>query len=195
MGRHAAPGRENLLQCQALAEILFGDVNPCGRLPVTFVLADEDLPPFEDYSMKGRTYRYIEKPPLYPFGFGLSYTTFEYSNFNLIENEEGIKASVLVKNIGGCVGGEIVQFYVKRQDAPIPAPNFQLCGFKRIELAPSQSEQVTVEIPLANLELIGEDGIGRFESGRFTFFVGGQQPDQRSEVLKGGKVLTMEYFC
>ena len=66
---------------KALAEILFGDFNPSGRLPVTFVRSDEDLPPFEDYSMKGRTYRYLEKPPLYPFGFGLSYTSFEYSDF------------------------------------------------------------------------------------------------------------------
>jgi beta-glucosidase len=178
---------------QALAEILFGEFNPSGRLPVTFVLADEDLPPFEDYSMKRRTYRYLEKPPLYPFGYGLSYTTYEYSNFNLIENEGGISASVVVKNTGTRIGDEVVQFYLKRNDAPIQVPNFQLCGFKRIELAPSQSEQVIVKIPLANLELIGDDGISRFDSGRFTFFVGGQQPDKRSEELTGNKVLAREY--
>jgi beta-glucosidase len=178
---------------QALAEILFGEFNPSGRLPVTFVLADEDLPPFEDYSMKRRTYRYLEKSPLYPFGYGLSYTTYEYSNFNLIENEGGISASVVVKNTGTRIGDEVVQFYLKRNDAPIQVPNFQLCGFKRIELAPSQSEQVIVKIPLANLELIGDDGISRFDSGRFTFFVGGQQPDKRSEELTGNKVLAREY--
>jgi beta-glucosidase len=178
---------------QALAEILFGEFNPSGRLPVTFVLADEDLPPFEDYSMKRRTYRYLEKSPLYPFGYGLSYTTYEYSNFNLIENEGGISASVVVKNTGTRIGDEVVQFYLKRNDAPIQVPNFQLCGFKRIDLAPSQSEQVIVKIPLANLELIGDDGISRFDSGRFTFFVGGQQPDKRSEELTGNKVLAREY--
>jgi beta-glucosidase len=178
---------------QALAEILFGEFNPSGRLPVTFVLGNEDLPPFEDYSMKRRTYRYLEKSPLYPFGYGLSYTTYEYSNFNLIENEGGISASVVVKNTGTRIGDEVVQFYLKRNDAPIQVPNFQLCGFKRIELAPSQSEQVIVKIPLANLELIGDDGISRFDSGRFTFFVGGQQPDKRSEELTGNKVLAREY--
>jgi beta-glucosidase len=179
---------------QALAEILVGDFNPSGRLPVTFVLSDEDLPPFENYSMKGRTYRYLEKPPLYPFGFGLSYTTYEYSNFSLIEKKGGISASVLVNNTGTRGGSEVVQFYLKRHDVPFPVPNFQLCGFKRIELAPSQSEQVTVEIPLANLELVGEEGISRFEPGRFTFYVGGQQPDQRSEELTGKKILAREYY-
>jgi beta-glucosidase len=179
---------------QALAEILFGDFNPSGRLPVTFVLVDEDLPPFVDYSMKRRTYRYLEKPPLYPFGYGLSYTNYEYSNFSLIEKKGGISASVIVNNTGARRGGEIVQFYVKRHDAPIPVPNFQLCNFRRIELAPGQSVQVAVEIPLANLEMIGEDGISSFESGRFTFYVGGQQPDQRSEELTGKKVLAKDYY-
>jgi beta-glucosidase len=179
---------------KALAEILFGDFNPSGRLPVTFVHSDEDLPPFEDYSMKRRTYRYLENPPLYPFGFGLSYSSFEYTNFGLIETEGGINASVVIKNTGARIGGEVVQFYIKRNDVSFPVPNFQLCGFKRIELAPSQTEKVIVEIPLANLELIGEDGISHFNSGRFTFFVGGQQPDERSEELTGKKVLEREYY-
>ena len=88
---------------KALAEILFGDFNPSGRLPVTFVRSDDDLPPFEDYSMKGRTYRYLEKPPLYPFGFGLSYTSFEYSTLCLDDGTDGINASVSVKNTGRAV--------------------------------------------------------------------------------------------
>ncbi len=178
---------------QALAGILFGDFNPSGRLPVTFVRSDEDLPPFEDYSMKGRSYRYLENPPLYPFGFGLSYTSFEYSDFTLDDDKDGVSASVLVENTGARAGGEVVQFYLKRHGAPIPVPHFQLCGFKRIELAPGQSEQVTVEIPLSMLEMVGEDGISRREPGRFTFYAGGQQPDQRSAELTGKKVLAREY--
>lgn len=178
---------------KALAEILFGDFNPSGRLPVTFVRSDDDLPPFEDYSMKGRTYRYLEHPPLYPFGFGLSYTSFEYSDFVLDDDKDGIRASVRVKNTGACAGGEVVQFYLKRHDASIPVPHFQLCGFKRVELAPGQSETVTVKTPLALLELVGADGISRRAPGRFTLYAGGQQPDQRSKELSGVTVLAREY--
>jgi len=178
---------------KALAEILFGDFNPSGRLPVTFVCSDEDLPPFEDYSLKGRTYRYLEKPPLYPFGFGLSYTSFAYSDFMLSDDEDGIIPSVLVKNTGARSGGEVVQFYLKHHDAPVPVPNFQLCGFKRIELAPGESAQIRVKIPLSMLEIIGEDGASRREPGRITFYAGGQQPDVRSEELTGNKVSELEY--
>jgi len=178
---------------KALAEILFGDFNPAGRLPVTFVRSDDDLPPFEDYSLKGRTYRYLEKPPLFPFGFGLSYTAFEYANFELDDGVDGINASVLVKNTGAYTGGEVVQFYLKRHDATVQVPNFQLCGFKRIELALGEAAQVAVTIPRAMLEIIGEDGISRREPGRITFYAGGQQPDARSEELTEKKVLTREY--
>ena len=178
---------------KALAEILIGDVNPSGRLPITFVRSDDDLPPFEDYSMRGRTYRYLENPPLYPFGFGLSYTTFDYFDFLLSEGTDGINASVSVRNTGVRSGGEVIQFYIKRHDASVPVPNFQLCGFKRIELAPGETKQVAVTIPQTMLEVIGEDGIGHLESGRFTFFAGGQQPDSRSEQLTGKKPLEKEF--
>jgi beta-glucosidase len=176
---------------KALAEILFGDFNPSGRLPVTFVRSDDDLPPFEDYSMKGRTYRYLENPPLYPFGYGLSYTSFEYSDLTISNNADGIRASVLVTNVGARTGGEVVQIYLKRHDAPIPVPNFQLCGFKRIELAPGESAQIFVNISGSMLELVGADGVSRSEPGRFTFYAGGQQPDPRSEELSGKKVLAV----
>ena len=87
----------------------------------------------------------------------------------------------------------MVQFYTKRHDASVPVPNFQLCGFKRIELAPGETKQVAVTIPQTMLEVIGEDGIGHLESGRFTFFAGGQQPDSRSEQLTGKKPLEKEF--
>jgi beta-glucosidase len=177
----------------ALAEILFGDFIPSGRLPVTFVRSDEDLPPFEDYSLKGRTYRYLEKPSLYPFGFGLSYTSFEYSEFVLEDEEEGIHASVRVKNTGFQSGGEVVQIYLKNHAVSVRTPNFQLCGFKRIELAPGESAQVSIQIPFLMLEVIGEDGISRREPGKFSFYAGGQQPDSRSEELTGKKVSELEY--
>jgi beta-glucosidase len=178
---------------KALAEILFGDFNPSGRLPVTFVRSDEDLPPFEDYSLKGRTYRYLDKPPLYPFGFGLSYTSFEYSDFVLEDEEEGIHAAVRVKNTGARSGGEVVQIYLKNHAVSVRTPNFQLCGFKRIELAPGESAQVSIQIPFSMLEVIGEDGISRREPGKFSFYAGGQQPDSRSVELTGKKVSELEY--
>jgi beta-glucosidase len=178
---------------RALAEILFGDFNPSGRLPVTFVRSEQDLPPFEEYSMRGRTYRYLEALPLYPFGFGLSYTSFDYSDFTLDDDEGAIHASVLVTNTGARAGDEVVQFYLKRHEAPIPVPNFQLCGFRRIELAPGQAERVAMTIPLAMLELVGEDGLSRRAPGRFTVYAGGQQPDPRSEALTGKKTLAAEY--
>ena len=182
---------------KALAEILFGDFNPAGRLPVTFVRSDDDLPPFEDYSMKGRTYRYLEKLPLYPFGFGLSYTSFEYSDFNIDcdgkGRDEGLTTSVIVTNTGRFSGSEVVQFYLHRCDAPIPVPHYQLCGFKRVDLTPGEAKKVVFNIPNCLLELVGEDGISRREAGRFTFYAGGQQPDTRSEELTGKKTLAKEY--
>ena len=182
---------------KALAEILFGDFNPSGRLPVTFVRSDEDLPPFEEYAMKGRTYRYLEKPPLYPFGFGLSYTSFEYSDFNIDcdgkGRDEGLTTSVIVTNTGRFSGSEVVQFYLHRCDAPIPVPHYQLCGFKRVDLTPGEAKKVVFNIPNCLLELVGEDGISRREAGRFTFYAGGQQPDTRSEELTGKKTLAKEY--
>ena len=182
---------------RALAEILFGDFNPAGRLPVTFVQSDEDLPPFEDYSMKGRTYRYLEKPPLYPFGFGLSYTSFDYSDFTIEDDgragEMGLTASVAVTNEGSFSGDEVVQFYLRRHEAPLPVPNYQLCGFKRINLAPGEAKKVSLNIPISLLDLVDENGHSCREPGKFTFYAGGQQPDTRSKELTGKKVLQISF--
>jgi len=182
---------------QALAEALFGDFNPSGRLPVTFVRSDEDLPPFEDYSMKGRTYRYLEKPPLYPFGFGLSYTSFDYSDFSIEEQINNgaseLEARVLVKNVGDLSGAEVVQIYLRHEDASVPVPNYQLCAFRRIELDPGESSAVVFHIPLSALEVVGLDGTSHLEAGRISFFASGQQPDERSEELTGKTVLQTEY--
>ena len=182
---------------KALAEMLFGDFNPAGRLPVTFVRSDEDLPPIEDYSMNGRTYRYLKKPPLYPFGFGLSYTSFDYSGFT-IENNAGVRdeqltASVIVTNAGNLPGSEVVQFYLRRHEAPLPVPNFQLCGFKRIDFAPGEAKKVSLNIPISLLDLVDENGHSRREPGKYTFYAGGQQPDERSKELSGKTVLQIGF--
>jgi beta-glucosidase len=130
----------------AVADILFGDYNPAGRLPVTFYKNIDQLPDFEDYSMKGRTYRYMTKTPLYPFGFGLSYTTFAYPSASLsktkISKSESVTLSVKVKNSGKRDGDEVVQIYLRNPNdagAPIKA----LIGFKRVSLLAGESRQVS----------------------------------------------------
>ena len=120
----------------ALAEVLFGDANPAGRLPVTIYRSAADVPPFGDYSMRGRTYRYLEKPPLWPFGHGLSYTTFRYSNLVVpseLEPDKDLALSVEVENTGARAGDEVVQVYLSKPHAPAYAPRRWLAGFARVD--------------------------------------------------------------
>ena len=120
---------------RALADILFGRVSPSGKLPVTFYRSTEDLPPFEDYSMKNRTYRFFTGKPLYQFGYGLSYTKFDYTNFEISDG----KAAVTVKNIGAYDGAEVVQLY-RRTDC------LTLVGFQKIALKKGESVRVEFEV-------------------------------------------------
>ena len=118
---------------KAIASLIFGEYSPSGRLPVTFYRTTEELPDFRDYSMENRTYKYMKNPALYPFGYGLSYTKFEYSNLTLSKDKvnvgEGIECSVKVKNTGSFKADEIVQLYVKEVDNP-EAPRWHLEGLR-----------------------------------------------------------------
>ncbi|MFW5981487.1 MAG: glycoside hydrolase family 3 C-terminal domain-containing protein, partial [bacterium] len=182
----------------AIADILFGKYNPGGRLPLTFVKSMEQLPPFRDYSMENRTYRFMKDEPLYPFGYGLSYTDFDYSDLKIsdleINSESGkeINISVTVKNIGEISGDEVVQLYVKDLEASTRVPNYELRGIKRINLDADEKTTVEFGLKLRDLALIDDQGNCILEPGKFQLFIGGQQPDQRSENLTGKKVLTME---
>lgn len=182
----------------ALADVLFGDYNPAGRLPVTFVKSVDQLPPFTDYNMKGRTYRYMEEEPLYPFGYGLSYTDFAYSNLAINETkintaeEKEIKVTVEVTNTGTRAGEEVVQLYVKDVEAGVPVPKWELKGFKRVLLQPGEKETVEFTLTARQLALIDEEGNCRFEPGKFLIYVGGHQPDRRSKELTGTEVLSAE---
>ena len=133
----------------AVADILFGDYNPAGRLPITFYKSVDQLPDFEDYSMKGRTYRYMTQVPLYPFGYGLSYTTFAYQNAKLSASKIGIKDKVTltvdVKNTGKRDGDEVVQIYIKNPNDP-EGPIKALKGFKRVSVKAGASEKVSIEL-------------------------------------------------
>ena len=131
----------------AVADVLFGDTNPAGRLPVTFYESATQLPPFADYAMEGRTYRYFRGEPLYPFGHGLSYTRFEYSGLQLSPGQIGpsdrVSVSLAVKNAGERDGEEVVQLYTRRADAGRGAPLRQLRGFERVRLARGEERRVT----------------------------------------------------
>jgi len=165
---------------RAVAEVLFGDYNPGGRLPVTFYQSVDQLPPFEDYAMAGRTYRYFDDAPLYPFGYGLSYTTFAYSDLALshdrMDGPEVMRVSCMVRNMGERAGDEVVQLYLRDEAASLPVPRHSLAGFRRIRLAPGAEERVTFEIQPKQFAFVDDAGQWVIEPGTFTVFVGGGQP-------------------
>ena len=189
------PGEEG---GNAIADVLFGDYNPGGRLPVTFVKSIKQLPDFHDYSMSNRTYRYMKEKPLYPFGYGLSYTQFTYSEIesNKItfkSNESGpLVVKIRVKNIGDKTGAEVVQLYIKDVEASVRVPHWELKGFKRIMLEPGVEKTVSFTLAQKSLSLIDEEGRRKLEPGKFILSIGGQQPDQRSWELTGDEVRKIE---
>ena len=170
----------------AVARALFGEVNPQGKLPVTFYHSDADLPSFTDYAMKGRTYRYIETEPLYPFGYGLSYTRFTFNDAAVsagTAGPDGVDVSVTVRNEGSRAGTETVEVYVKAERPG--TPNAQLKGLAKVSLQPGEEQRVAVHLPLAALALCDEAGVSQVLPGDYTLWVGGSQPDTRSITLTG----------
>jgi len=138
----------------ALADILFGKINPTGRLPVTFYESTKDLPPFDDYAMQGRTYKYFKGKALYPFGYGLSYTEFDYRNLHIDKNQvkqnDTINISLDIANTGNYDGEEVVQIYVKQLKADKNAPNKVLVNFKRISVEKGKTVKLKMQIPVAS---------------------------------------------
>jgi beta-glucosidase len=181
----------------AIAEALFGMTNPGGRLPVTFYRSDSDLPPIEDYDMQQRTYRYFTGQPLYGFGFGLSYTTFAYRDLHItpadVKSGEVVTVQVEVENCGPRLGDEVVQLYVQDVEASLPVPQLQLQGFTRIRLAPGEKQTVRFTLTAEHLSFADEAGTWILEPGDFKVWVGGQQPNLRSE-LQPANVLAGQ-FC
>jgi beta-glucosidase len=169
----------------AIAEALFGLINPGGRLPVTFYGATSDLPPIEDYDMHKRTYRYFTGDPLYAFGCGLSYTTFTYHNLKIAPAEvkpgEAVVVQVEIENTGERLGDEVVQLYVQDVEASLPVPQLQLQGFTRIRLAPGEKQTVRFTLTAEQLSVVDEAGTWHLEPGDFRVWAGGQQPNLRSD--------------
>ncbi len=172
----------------AIAETLSGKNNPAGRLPVTFYTGVDQLPPFEDYAMKGRTYRYFEGRPLYPFGYGLSYTTFSYSSLTLPKNAikagDPLTAEVTVTNAGEREGDEVAQLYLSFPEVP-GAPLRALRGFKRVHLKPGESQKVRFELKERDLSMVSEAGIPIIAEGKYSVSIGGGQPNTEAPTVAG----------
>jgi len=172
----------------AIAETLSGKNNPAGRLPVTFYKDVHQLPHFEDYSMKGSTYRYFEGEPLWPFGYGLSYTTFSYSDLSLptstINAGDPLDASVTVTNSGKVAGDEVVQLYLKFPDVA-GAPIRALRGFQRVHLEPGASQKIEFHLNPRDLSMVTDLGDIIVAEGKYTVSVGGGQPGTGAASVSG----------
>jgi beta-glucosidase len=170
----------------AVADVLFGDVNPSGRLPVTFYKENEKLPAFDDYAMQGRTYRYFTGQPLYPFGHGLSYTKFEYSNLKLdrvnVAPDGTIQASLTVKNVGSRPGEEVVQLYVAPKDSKQAWANKDLRGVKRVALKPGEVGNVSFTLKAANDLRHYDVNADRYavDAGKYEVQIGASSADIRA---------------
>lgn len=171
------PGQEG---GRAVADALFGDVNPSGRLAITFPKSVDQLPAFDDYSMKGRTYRYMTAEPLYPFGFGLSYTSFQYSDIAIdktkIKKGETVAVSAKVTNTGKSDGEEVVQLYVTDVKASTRVPLYSLDGVKRLKLKSGESQTVSFQVTPRMMELVNDNGDRVMESGDFKVTIAGSSP-------------------
>lgn len=175
---------------KAVADLLFGNVSPSGKLPVTFYKGVEELPEFTDYSMKNRTYRYMEQEPLYPFGYGLSYGDVRVKKAELkgqVTKESDIRVSVSLENQGQADTDEVVQIYIKDMESPLAVPNYSLCGFQRIFLKAGEKKDVEMTVSNQAMSVVDEEGERHIDSKSFKLFVGTSQPDVRSEALTGKK--------
>ncbi|ABF42247.1 Beta-glucosidase [Candidatus Koribacter versatilis Ellin345] len=172
----------------AIAQTLSGKNNPAGRLPVTFYTGTEQLPPFEDYAMKGRTYRYFEGKPLYPFGYGLSYTTFSYRDLALpkapLNAGDPVTAQVTVTNTGKVEGDEVAQLYLSFPNIA-GAPLRALRGFRRIHLKAGESQTIKFELKDRDLSMVNEAGDPIIAEGEYSVSVGGGQPDTGAPTVSG----------
>ena len=172
----------------AIAETLSGKNNPAGRLPVTFYTGIDQLPPFEDYAMKGRTYRYFEGKPLYPFGYGLSYTTFSYSGLTLpqkaIKAGDPLTAEVTVTNTGKLEGDEVAQLYLSFPNVP-GAPMRALRGFKRVHLKAGRIAEGGFELKERDLSMVTAAGKPIIAEGTYSVSIGGGQPNTGATTVAG----------
>jgi beta-glucosidase len=177
----------------AIAETLAGDNNPAGRLPLTFYASNAQLPPFEDYAMKGRTYRYFDGKPLYPFGYGLSYTTFTYSNLQIANTNVAagqlVTVTVTVTNTGSLAGDEVVELYLTQPKA-FETPQRELAAFTRVHLDPGATTHVGLNLEPRTLSQVDEKGNRIILPGEYTVSVGSTQPSAASNIQTTTFIIT-----
>ena len=173
---------------KALANILFGEVSPSGKLPITFYRTLDELPDFTDYSMKGRTYRYLTEEPLYPFGYGLSYGDVQVEKAEFAkapEKEQDAKIRVTVKNHSEVATRDVVEVYIKNQDSKYAPVNPALCGFAKVSLEAGEEKELTITVSKEAYKVVNDEGEKIFDSSSSVLFVGTNGPDKRSEALTG----------
>ena len=170
---------------KAAANLLFGKVSPSGKLPVTFYRTTEELPEFTDYHMEGRTYRFMKNEALYPFGYGLSYGKFRYSDLKVTVKAEGVHLSVKVKNVSEWSCDEITEIYVKVEDSLLAVPNGSLVDFARTSLLPKEEKQLEFMLPFKAFTVVNQDGEHILDGTKALIYAGGSQPDKRSVKLLG----------
>ena len=190
------PGEEG---GNAVGDVIFGDANPSGHLPITFPASIDQLPPYDDYSMTGRTYRYMTKVPMFPFGFGLSYSTFSYSiegaTSREMNKDEEVQLSVSITNEGKVAGEEVVQLYVTDMEASVTVPLSSLKDFKRVYLEPGESREVAFTITQKMLEIVNGQGESILEPGEFKITIGGASPGPRSIELGAAQPVEILISC
>ena len=188
------PGEEG---GQAVADVLFGKAAPSGKLPITFPRATSQLPPFADYRMTERTYRYATWEPLYPFGFGLSYTHFAYSNLKMgqpvLTAGSSLAVQVTVQNTGTLAGEEVVQLYLSDLEASTVVPFQHLVAFQRVRLEPGESREMAFQLGPEAMMLVDDEGQLKLEPGEFRLTVGGCSPNTRGVALGAPSPVTAEF--
>lgn len=179
---------------RAVADVLFGDISPAGKLPITFPKSLDQLPPFDDYSMNGRTYRYMTEEPLYPFGFGLSYSRFEYSELQLDKTDlaigESLNVSLTLTNCGELDSAEVAQLYISDLHASTMVPLHHLIGFERVMLKTGESRRLNFTITSEMMSFYNDEGKLTIEPGEFRLVVGGCSPGERGQILGAPKPVT-----
>ena len=180
---------------KAVADVLFGECSPSGKLPVTFYRTLEELPDFEDYSMSGRTYRYMKNDALYPFGYGLSYGDVAVEGAGIAEQQADTREVVLnvqVTNRGDMATDDVIQVYVKDMESPYAVPNHSLCAFARVALGAGESKSVTLTVSGDAFRAVNDEGEFVQDSGKYVLFVGTGQPDARTKELTGKESAKVE---
>lgn len=180
---------------KAVADLLFGECSPSGKLPITFYKNLDGMPEFTDYTMKNRTYRFMEQEALYPFGYGLTYgkAIVKSSRItNQVDEQSDIQMDVNVQNIGNCKIEEVIQIYIKDEESKYAVRNHSLCGFHRITLQPGEEKTVKILIPNKAMTAVNEEGQRVIDSRKFTLYTGFSQPDSRSVALYGQEPIAVQ---